>query len=164
MTQERVIRKMLVGFAERLYSMEPCVVNENASLVQMVKAVSARPGPQVVAVVDSERRLKGTISRLALAEEVLVRVMAEELLFEVADARRAMVFAHSSRAQLAKEIMGPPASVRRENTLREAFAKMHRHHLDGLPIVEEDGRVVGYLDVSALLLAWLSTTLGRESS
>ncbi len=113
----------------------------------------------MVAVVDSQGRLSGTISRLVLAEEMMVRAMAETFLAEAVELEKALEFARWSRAQFARDLMDQPVAVRPEETLVEAFNKMRRHHLDGLPIVDKDERVVGYLDISALFMAWLGTRI-----
>jgi hypothetical protein len=46
--------------------------------------------------------------------------------------------------------------------VRIAFERMHEHKLNGLPIVDGDRRVVGYLDQLELLLVWVRAT-GRGS-
>jgi CBS-domain-containing membrane protein len=38
---------------------------------------------------------------------------------------------------------------------------MHEAKLNGLPIVDDDGRVVGYVDQLEMLLVWVRST-GRE--
>lgn len=157
MEQERAVRNIRVATAAKLHPMEPCTVKEDATLAETVRALTSCSGPGVVVVVDSQGRLRGTISRLALAEEVMVRAMAETFLSEAVELEKALEFARWSRAHFARDLMGQPVAVRSEDTLAEAFTKMHRHHLDGLPIVDKDERVVGYLDVSALFMAWLGT-------
>ena len=53
------------------------------------------------------------------------------------------------------------ASVLRDATVRDAFETMHHARLYGLPIVDDAGRVVSYLDQLELLLVWVRAS-GRE--
>jgi hypothetical protein len=39
---------------------------------------------------------------------------------------------------------------------------MHHAHLNGLPIVDDGDRVIGYLDMLELLLVWIRWT-GRDT-
>jgi CBS-domain-containing membrane protein len=52
--------------------------------------------------------------------------------------------------------------VRRDETVRDAFERMHAAKLNGLPIVDEERRVVGYVDQLELLLVWVRAT-GRHA-
>ena len=58
--------------------------------------------------------------------------------------------------QPASSIMVPPVSVRAGSGLLRAFAIMNRHHWYDLPVVDDDGRLVGLasrVDVGTALLA-----------
>ena len=60
-------------------------------------------------------------------------------------------------AQTASELMEEPLSVMGSTTLREAFALMREHHIESIPIVDQERRIVGQLDLVELLLLWLQT-------
>jgi CBS-domain-containing membrane protein len=51
--------------------------------------------------------------------------------------------------------------VRADETVRDAFGRMHESRLNGLPIVDAEARVVGYVDQLELLIVWVRAT-GRE--
>lgn len=63
-------------------------------------------------------------------------------------------------AQPASSIMVAPVSVRASSGLLRAFAIMNSHHLYDLPVVDDDGRLVGLasrVDIgTALLAGWRS--------
>jgi CBS domain-containing protein len=63
--------------------------------------------------------------------------------------------------QPASSIMDPPVSVKVESGLLRAFAIMNSHDLYDLPVVDDDGRLVGLasrVDIgTALLAGWHST-------
>jgi CBS domain-containing protein len=62
--------------------------------------------------------------------------------------------------QPASSIMVPPVSVKAGSGLLRAFATMNSHHLYDIPVVDDDGRLVGLasrVDVgTALLAGWRS--------
>jgi CBS-domain-containing membrane protein len=58
--------------------------------------------------------------------------------------------------------MAEPASVRLDDTVRDAFRRMHAAKLNGLPITDAENRVVGYVDQLELLLVWVRAS-GRET-
>jgi CBS-domain-containing membrane protein len=70
-------------------------------------------------------------------------------------------YAHHVGARTAGDIMLDPVSIHREQTVRDAFEVMHKARLNGLPVVDESRKVVGYLDQLELLLVWVHAT-GRE--
>ena len=68
-----------------------------------------------------------------------------------------------SRARTAGELMEEAAYVTMDDTVREAFSRMHERKLSGLPIVDEGMKVLGYLDLLQLLRLWLSRHGRREA-
>ena len=67
--------------------------------------------------------------------------------------------------QPVSSIMVSPVSVRAGSGLLRAFAIMNSHHLYDLPVVDDDGKLMGLasrVDVgTALLAGWRSTALER---
>ena len=70
----------------------------------------------------------------------------------------ALEYAQHIAARTAADIMIAPVSLRANETVRTAFERMHHSHLNGLPIVDDEKRVVGYLDQFELLLVWIRST------
>lgn len=62
------------------------------------------------------------------------------------------------RGETAEQLMEAPVWVRPADTVKDAVDKMLAAHLDGLPIVDGDMRVVGYVDLMELLRLWLGDT------
>lgn len=63
-----------------------------------------------------------------------------------------------ARGETAEQLMEVPVWVRPADTVKDAVDKMLAAHLDGLPIVDGDMRVVGYIDLMELLRLWLGAT------
>ena len=62
-----------------------------------------------------------------------------------------MAYANKIRTLTAKDAMKPPIWVKRGETVKEAFRRMHANKLPGLPIVDECYKVVGYINLLELL-------------
>ncbi len=55
----------------------------------------------------------------------------------------------------ARDAMTEPISVTMADTLSDAFEKMHHQQLSGLPVIDEAGKVIGYLDQLQVLSVWV---------
>ncbi len=51
--------------------------------------------------------------------------------------------------------MSKPVVLRPTSTVGDAFRAMHEHRYSGLPIVDDDRRVIGYIDLLELALRYL---------
>ena len=60
-----------------------------------------------------------------------------------------------SRARSARDLVQPAVYVTMGDSVREAFSRMHERRLEGLPVVDGEMRVVGYLDRLQLIRLWL---------
>ena len=79
----------------------------------------------------------------------------EEFLTEILEHGRMEEYGRMMRARTAGELMQPPVYVTVQDTIGDAFARMHDHDLEGLPVVDEALRPVGYLDRLELIKVWL---------
>ncbi|MGQ9489768.1 MAG: CBS domain-containing protein [Anaerolineae bacterium] len=60
-----------------------------------------------------------------------------------------------------KELMSPPISVKSSCGLLRSFAIMTKHHLQDLPVVDEEGRLIGIasrVDIAAAFFRDFITT------
>jgi CBS-domain-containing membrane protein len=112
-------------------------------------------------VVDDEERLIGLIPIRVLVNDIFLKIVPEEFLGEILDYEGALKYAEHLGARTAGDILQPPKSVRRDETVRDAFERMHAAKLNGLPITDEANRVVGYVDQLELLLVWVHAS-GRQ--
>jgi IMP dehydrogenase len=55
----------------------------------------------------------------------------------------------------AKDAMQEPVWVKRDETVKDAFKRMHDYHLSGLPVVDDRYHVVGYINLLELMAACL---------
>ena len=154
-TPESITQKTSIAEADQILQMSPVVVPAAASLREVAELAVRNTGCRVIAVVDDERRLAGVLPVRALVNDVFLKIVPEEFLGEITDLEGALKYAEHIGARTAGDVMLPPASVHPEETVRDAFERMHVSHLNGLPITDGDEVVVGYVDQLELLMVWV---------
>jgi predicted transcriptional regulator len=151
-----IITKMTrISEARDLAGDIPCVVKEDTDLRDVARRMWRRRGVRTAAVVDSEDRLVGIIPLRLLLDELFFRVVPEEFLAEILERERMEEVGKMVLAETAGRLMQPPVYVTLDETVRDAFCRMHDEKLEGLPIVDQEMRPVGYLDRFQLLEVWL---------
>jgi CBS domain-containing protein len=140
---------------------DPILVAPADSLHRMAELAVERPICRVLSVVDGDGRLIGLVPVRLLVNDIFLKIVPEEFLGIITDVDDVMEYARHLQARTAGDIMLSPVSIHREQTVRDAFEVMHKAKLNGLPVVDEDGKVVGYVDQLELLLVWVHAT-GRE--
>ena len=166
-TPEWVTQNTLIRDADRLLSIEPIVVQAEDDLQHVAEVAAQHPGARTISVVDAGGKLVGIIPVRVLVNEIFFKIVPEQFLGEIVAYDQVLNYARHMRARAAKDIMLAPVSVRMDDTVRDAFDHMHHEDLIGLPIVDESGTVVGYVDQLELLLVWvracqLGPLLGRD--
>lgn len=134
---------------------KPCIVYANDSLPKVADAISRQRGVHTAAVVDQSGRLAGILPLRLLVDELFFEVAPEEFLREIMDLDRLEQFGRVAHARTAADLMEEPVYVTVEDSIGDAFARMHEHNLDGLPVVDGDSRPIGYLDRFELIKVWL---------
>lgn len=160
-TPESITQSTTIAEADRLLSIGPVVVRAGESLRAIAEKAVENTGCRVISVVDGDDRLIGVIPVRVLVNDIFLKIVPEEFLGEIQDLDAAMKYAAHIAARTASDIQLPPVSVRRDETCRDAFRRMHDARLNGLPIVDDVGKVVGYVDQLELLLVWVRSS-GRE--
>ena len=149
-TQRTSVREALGGTR-----LQPCLVDESADLLRVCERLGEAPGVDIVAVTDEAGRLKGIIPVRLLLDEIFLHVAPEEFLADLLAVGGVEEFGKLSRARSARDLMQPAVYVTMGDSVREAFSRMHERRLEGLPVVDEEMRVVGYLDRLQLIQLWL---------
>jgi CBS domain-containing protein len=140
---------------------EPVIVRAGDSLQRLAELAIEHPSCRVLSVIDDDDRLIGLVPVRLLVNDIFLKIVPEEFLGEIIDVEDVLEYAEHIRARRAGDIMRPPVSVRRDQTVRDAFETMHKARLNGVPIVDEAMRVTGYLDQLEMLMVWVSAT-GRS--
>jgi CBS domain-containing protein len=160
-TPESITQATPIAEADRFLRMEPVVVHANDSLRAVAEKAVENTGCRVIAVVGDGERIIGVIPVRRLVNDIFLKIVPEEFLGEIIDLEGALKYAEHIAARTARDIMLPPVWVRRDETVRDAFERMHTAKLNGLPIADQEGRVGGYVDQLELLLVWVRAS-GRQ--
>ena len=151
-TKQTKLRQVLGALPSK-----PLAVGENEPLDAVAALLGSQPGVHTVAVVDTANRLLGIIPMRILLDDLFFSVAPEEFLVEMREMAGVEEFGRISRAEKARDLMEDPVYITMEDTVRDAFVRMHEAKLEGLPIVDEAMKVVGYLDRFQLLRCWLES-------
>ena len=161
-SRESITSQTAIADADRLLTAEAVVVHRHDNLEIIAQRAVDNPICRVLSVVDEEEHLVGLIPIRILVNDIFLKIVPEEFLGEIADLDAALQYASHIAARTASDIMIEPVSVRPSETVRTAFERMHHSRMNGLPICDSEGRVIGYLDMLELLLVWIRST-GRSA-
>jgi CBS domain-containing protein len=156
-----VQRDTPVEVAIDILNLEPTVVRLDTPLEEVGKAMLAHPRVHVVCVLNDDGRLVGVLDLRALADDLFFHILPEEFLREVTDLEHAMQFAEMSGMRTAADAMRDPVWVKRGETVKDAFKRMHKHHLEGLPVVDDRYNVIGYINLLELMAVCLEPAAGN---
>lgn len=143
-----------------LLRIEPLLVDQDTDPISIVRRAGEQPETRLIGVVDAAGVIVGVLPILRLAETVVARVSPETLLAGLADLGEAARFGHEIGARRVADIMLPPATVKPEQTIDEAFTIMHARHLSGLYVIDDLGRSIGYLDLLEVTIRYLEALEG----
>jgi len=145
------LRDTSVETVNSLLGLEPTIVQGDTPLDGVARAMLAHPNVHVVSVVAEDGRLIGLLELSALADDLFLHILPEEFLSEITDLEKLMTYADKTRTLTARDAMTPPVWVKRDETVKEAFKRMHDNKLPGLPLVDERYQVIGYINLLELL-------------
>lgn len=152
-----VQRETPVEVVAATLNLEATIVRHDTSLEEVAQAMCAHPRVHTVCVVNDEGRLVGVLDLRTLADDLFFHIVPEEFLSEVTDLEHAMQFAQISGMRTAADAMLEPVWVKRGETVKDAFIRMHEHHLPGLPMVDDRYYVVGYINLLELMTVCVET-------
>ena len=155
MPMGRITKSTKVWDAEKLLTVPALVVHENEALEELAEKAAESPACKTLAVVDGSGKLVGVLPVSLLIDGIFLGVMPEEFLVDIVGFDSAVNFARKAVVREAKDLMQTPVSVKMDDTVKVAFEHMHKNRLSGLPIVDDENRVIGYLDMLELLMVWI---------
>ena len=156
------LRDTTIDIVDSLLDFEPTIVSAETSLDDVARAMLAHPNVHVVSVVAENDRLIGLLELGTLADDLFVHILPEEFLGEITDLDKLMDYATKTRVLTAGDAMSPPVWVKPNETVKEAFRRMHENKLSGLPVVDECYQVIGYVNLLELLSLCIQVNNGVE--
>jgi CBS domain-containing protein len=131
--------------------LEPTIVRPETPLEAVAQAMMEHCNVHVACVVDDHGRLVGLVGLRRLADDLFFHIMPEEFMSEITDLEQVMEYAEKSRMRTAADAMQEPVWIKQEETVKDAFKRMHDYRLSGLPVVDDLYHVVGYINLLELM-------------
>jgi CBS domain-containing protein len=112
----------------------------------------------VLPVVDEDRKLVGLIRPSTICGEALDHLAPELLMADIDTLDDVYEFAQLEAARSANQLMEPGVSINPDARLVDALRLLHDPvvNLTSLPVVDDDGRLLGVIDVVQLLGMWMA--------
>lgn len=129
-------------------TVKPATVSTEASLKNAVEAIVEDSDTRKVYVVDGEGKLKGTITL-----ETLLRLAGYRLGVRSAGITSLLRMLAEISDDKVTEVMGKPIKVLHNEMLVNVTKLMVDHHLNDLPVVDDDNVLVGELNGLDILKA-----------
>ncbi len=156
------VRDTTIATVDAQMKLEPTIVPADTPLEGVARAMLAHPNVHVASVVAEDGRLLGLLELNALADDLFFHILPEEFLSEITDLEKLMAYADKTRKLTAKDAMTEPAWVKLDETVTEAFRRMHDNHLPGLPIVDDCYQVIGYINLLELMSLCILSNNGED--
>jgi CBS domain-containing protein/predicted transcriptional regulator len=134
--------------AFRLIVTEPIIVTREMGLREVVEKVLQDPRTRSAYVVDSKHRVVGMIA----LREMLEAIEGSLSLFENVRPPTRLRQRRKSIPFSVEEHMFKPVTVAEDDRLMDALGKMIEHGQEDLPVVDEDGVLIGELNGFEILL------------
>ena len=144
-------RKTQVSSIVKQSNREPILARMDQTLPEVLAAFAGHPDACLACVVNTESRLMGVIETQSLAEMMFIPVIPEEYLDDPQGYDQAVKYSDPSKHQVAAEIMQDPIYVYPEDNLEKAYHLMKENHLPGLPVVNKNYHVTGFISLLDLM-------------
>jgi len=141
----------------QVFTLKPSIVRVDTPVREVMAALLTNPGMPVAFVVNNEERLMGTINIAALAEAVMAPVMPEAFIDTPGGYEKALKFADLNQEWIAANFMDESLYVFMDESLEQTYQRMQAQHVSGLPVVDKNYRVKGYVTLLELMAVCFSS-------
>jgi CBS domain-containing protein len=144
-------RKIPVSKILPLLNLHPTIVRMNTPLLEVLTQLLANPGVPAACVVNNEDRLMGVITIKALADVMMIPVMPEAYINDPEEYDKALQYAQITDQHIAAGIMKDPVFMLEDETLEDVFRKMREYDLSGVPVVDKNYHISGFITLLGLM-------------
>lgn len=134
-----------------LLNLHPTIVRMNTPLLEVMTLLLANPGVPAACVVNNEDRLMGVIPIKSLADVMMIPVMPEAYINDPEEYDKALQYAQITNQHIAAGVMKDPVFMLEEDTLADVFQKMRDHNLSGVPVVDKNYHISGFITLLGLM-------------
>ena len=145
----------------QVLTLKPSIVRVDTPVREVMAALLTNPGLPVAFVINNEERLMGIINITTLAEAVMAPVMPEAFIDTPGGYEKALKFADRNHEWMAADFMVESLYVFMDESLEQAYQRMQTQHLSGLPVVDKNYRVKGYVTLLELMAVCFSDSCYR---
>jgi len=142
------MKKVRVSDIRNLITKNASVVKEDDSLLKVAEEIVRDPRTRSVYVIDKSGKLKGIIPVVELIQYLYYEYIPQEY-----------IFYHFPLAlsgePVAGDIMLPPVYVHDKDKITDALKKMFKNNLKEIPVVDENMKIIGDLNILELISAWI---------
>jgi CBS domain-containing protein len=138
-----MIKEIKIKDIRMLVSPYPTFINKDATTDDVAKIMIGNHGLKTVYVLDNELKLLGAIKL-----KNIIRQEFSDLLPNNFEYFGALDFIGRTTAN---DLMEPLVYVKEDDTLTTAFVKMYENDLDELPVVDNNLKLIGNIDLLELL-------------
>ena len=132
---------------------KPTILHMDQPLPEVLATFVNNPNDCIACVVNNEERLMGLIDVQTLADRLFITVIPEEYIENPAGYEHALKYSDPSKMPVAAEIIRDPVYVHPDDNLEKAFHLMKENNLPGLPVVNKNYRVQGFITMLELMSA-----------
>lgn len=144
---DKDIRDLLVEDVHEIMIGKPAIVKEDAILKDAVVSMTQNLISRKVYVVDDEEKLIGVITIETLLKQVGYRVGVRE-----AGVISFFKFLSGVFKENVTEFMEKPVTVTNRHKVLDALRMMVENHLNDLPVIDEEGKIIGELNSLEILV------------
>jgi len=139
-----------------LIHLAPPVNHPDDSMLDVIEAFSRDRGAGEIFVIDDDDRLLGSIPEQALDADLVTLVLPQRLwpAMREMDTRAALRAAMGTKRR-ARDLMVGARSITPQTSLTEAVGLMIRSERPTMPLVDAEGRLMGYLRLFEVLAFFL---------
>lgn len=143
--ENKAFDELLVGDVFRSMVVKPSVLGVDATIKEVINEMLENPIARKVYIVDGEGKLMGTVTT-----ETVLRLIGYRVGVRETGVLPFIRFLRDVLKEKAADVMTESICVRHTTPLEEAFSKMLEHHLNDLPVVDDEGMLIGELNTLQL--------------
>ncbi len=151
-TAELITRETLIGQLTNERIKKAVAVHPDDTLIDVAEKITETPNATITCVVNQRGHLVGLLPLRQLMDDLFMAVVPEAFLAESINFDKVMNFAKLNQTETAGDAMIAPVSVTKNDTIKDAFTRMHENQISGIPVVNEKQEVIGCLDRVELLI------------
>lgn len=142
-------KKILVKDVHALQGTASITLPEDATLEYAISRLANEPGCRGIFLVDSEQRFSGMVSRSAIMKWAEFQLFSK---WKSAAAKEIIEIVGKVRAKSLARGDWHSLGVQESETLQKAFDQMILYNEDVLPVLDAEGKIIGDLRLSEVLL------------